>query len=119
MTRRADPRSAPASADVTLDAQLDLPPGINGKMLTGERLHIAVLRLSPGARLANYRHHNEQFAFVVEGALEAELEGELVTVNRRCLLHVPPGKRHTIAAPDGALIVLAQDKNGTSGGEAC
>jgi quercetin dioxygenase-like cupin family protein len=120
MTRIVDARSTPASADVTPDAELGLPPGICGKMLTGERLHVAVLRLEPGARIANYRQDNEQIAFVIEGALEAELEAETVTVGKHCLLHLPPAARHTLAAPGGALIVLAQDKNGTSdGGATC
>jgi quercetin dioxygenase-like cupin family protein len=89
-------------------------------MLTGERLHVAVLRLEPGARIANYRQDNEQIAFVIEGALEAELEAETVTIGKHCLLHLPPAARHTLAAPGGALIVLAQDKNGTSdGGATC
>jgi quercetin dioxygenase-like cupin family protein len=114
MTRVVDARSSPASAAVTPDAELNLPPGISGKMLTGERLHIAVLRLEPGARIANYRHDNEQMAFVVEGALEADLEAGPVSVGKRCLLHLPPATRHTLTAPDGALIVLAQDKNGSA-----
>ena len=114
MTKLADPRPALTSAQVMTDAELALPPGISGKILTGERLHIAVLRLEPGARLANYRRDNEQFAFVVQGALAAELDGELVSVARNCLLHLPPAIRHMLSAPDGAVIVLAQDKNETS-----
>lgn len=111
MTRESDPRSSPASASVTPDAELRLPHGITGKLLSGELLHVGVLRFSPGARLANYRRDNEQFAFVADGWLDAELEGETVTVNRHCLLHLPPGTRHEITAPEGALIVLAQDRN--------
>jgi quercetin dioxygenase-like cupin family protein len=118
MTRIVDARSTPASADVVPDAELSLPPGISGKMLTGERLHVAVLRLEPGARIANYRHDNEQIAFVAEGALEADLETEQVVVGKHCLLHLPPARRHTLSAAGGALIVLAQDKNGTSDAEA-
>jgi hypothetical protein len=57
---------------------------------------------------------------VIEGTLEAELEADTVSVRKHCLLHLPPAARHTLSAPDGALIVLAQDKNGTSdGGASC
>jgi quercetin dioxygenase-like cupin family protein len=118
MTRLVDARSSPASAAVTPDAELGLPPGVSGKMLTGERLHVAVLRLEPGARIANFRQDNEQIAFVVEGEVEADLEPGPVTVGKRCLLHLPPATRHTLSAPGGALIVLAQDKNETSDGGA-
>jgi quercetin dioxygenase-like cupin family protein len=117
MTRYGDPRNSPSSAAVTPDAELGLPPDISGKMLTGERLHVAVLRLEPGARIVNYRQDNEQIAFVVEGTLEADLEPGQATVGKHCLLHLPPAKRHTLTAPEGALIVLAQDMNGTSDGE--
>jgi quercetin dioxygenase-like cupin family protein len=120
MTRVVDARPSPASAAVTPDIELNLPPGISGKMLTGERLHIAVLRLEQGARIANYRQDNEQIAFVITGSLEADLEAGPVSVGKHCLLHLPPAMRHTLTAPDGALIVLAQDKNGgAEGGDAC
>jgi quercetin dioxygenase-like cupin family protein len=114
MNAESDTRAAPASAFVTPDADLKLPRGISGKMLTGERLHVAVLRFAPGAQLANYRRDNEQLAFVVDGALEADIAEDEVTVRRRCLVHLPAGTRHTLTAPEGALIVLAQDKSGSA-----
>jgi quercetin dioxygenase-like cupin family protein len=111
MNRDTDRGSAASSADVTPDAQLRLPPGITGKLLTGELLHIGVFRFQPGAKLTNYRKDNEQLVFVVEGALEAKLEDEPLLVGERCILHVPAGARHELAAPHGALVVLAQDKH--------
>lgn len=110
MAQDTDTAVGHASAEVTPDAQLRLPPGITGKLLTGELLHAGVLRFEPGATLANYRRDNEQFVFVVEGELEAELAGEMVEVHKRCLLHVPAGVRHELTAPHGALIVIAQDR---------
>src|SRR4051812_38324665 len=73
MNKETDAASGPSSAQVTPDAQLRLPPGITGKMLTGERLHVAVLRMARGASLVNYRRDNEQLAFVIEGELEVDL----------------------------------------------
>lgn len=113
MQTDADTSSGPASAQVTSDAELRLPPGIRGKLLTGERLHVAVLRFEPGATLNNYRRDNEQLAFVVDGELDVELEDDHVVVNRRCLLHMPPGTRHELWAPDGAVVVIAQDNHST------
>jgi quercetin dioxygenase-like cupin family protein len=99
-----------SSVGVTSDADLRLPPGIRGKLLTGERLHVGVFRFDARATLNNYRRDNEQLVFVVEGELDARLDEELVTVTRRCMLHVPPGTRHELYAPDGAIVVIAQDK---------
>ena len=100
----------PASAHVTLDADLRLPPRITGKLLTGERLHVCVLHLEPGATISNYRKDNEQLVFAAEGELDVDLEDEPLVVPQRCVLHIPPGVRHQIVAPEGALIVIAQDK---------
>lgn len=112
MTDDADAATGPASAIVTPGARLALPAGITGKLLTGELLHVGVLRLAPGATLARHAHNNEQFTFVAEGVLVAELEGEHMQVNERCMLHVPGGTAHALAAPRGALVVLAQDRRG-------
>ena len=110
MTQTEDSWSGPASAAVTTGAKLKLPAGVSGKALTGERLHVAVLRFAPGAAIASHAHDNEQFTFVAEGTLEADLEGDRVPVGERCLLHVPAGMAHKITAPRGALLVIAQDR---------
>ena len=68
-----------------------------------------MLRFASGAAIARHAHVNEQFTFVVEGSLEAALEDERLAVDEHCLLHVPPGVPHELAAPRGALVVIAQD----------
>jgi mannose-6-phosphate isomerase-like protein (cupin superfamily) len=110
MHRDIDDRRSPASAQLTRDAELKLPPGIRGKLLTGERLHVCVLHFDPGAALNNYRRDNEQLVFVVEGELDVDLADEHLIVSERCLLHVPAGMRHELNAPHGAVVVIAQDK---------
>lgn len=110
MLEMTDSWSGPASAAVRVGTELALASGVSGKLLTGEKLHVAVLRLAPGAAITRHTHDNEQFTFVAEGTLSAELEGDAMTVNERCLLHVPAGMPHAIAAPRGALVVIAQDK---------
>jgi quercetin dioxygenase-like cupin family protein len=112
MSRDTDSASGPSSADVTPDANLRLPHGITGKLLTGERLHVAVLRFEPGASMTNYRRDNEQFAFVVEGELDVEMNDEQFELRTRCILHLPPGTSHELVASERATIVLVQDKSG-------
>ncbi|MGQ0752541.1 MAG: cupin domain-containing protein [Betaproteobacteria bacterium] len=99
-----------ASAMVTPGSALPLPPGVTGKLLTGELLHVAVLQLGPGAALGPHAHDNEQFTFVVEGAVQARIADDPVEVRERCLLHVPAGVAHTIIAAGGATLVIAQDR---------
>lgn len=103
----AQPRAASTSAML---CEPMAPPGIRGRLLTGELLHVAVLRLESGATLATHAHDNEQFTFVAEGALEATLDGRRMAVAARCMLHVPAGMAHALSAPRGALIVIAQDR---------
>lgn len=110
MLADTDTWSGPASAAVTPDSDLRLPPGIRGKLLSGERLHVVALRFDPGTTLNNYRRENEQLVFVAEGELDCELEDEHLIVHERCILHVPPGMRHALNAPHGAIVVIAQDK---------
>jgi quercetin dioxygenase-like cupin family protein len=102
-------RDGPASAALSLAGEALLAPGVHGRLLTGERIHVGVLRLAPGATLPAHAHGNEQFTFVVEGSLQAELDGTLVEVPKHNMLHLPSGRRHALHAPDGALVVLAQD----------
>jgi quercetin dioxygenase-like cupin family protein len=111
MHRDADAWNGPASAEVTPDGGLRLPMRIRGKLLTGERLHVGVLRFEAGATLNNYRRDNEQLVFVVEGELEANLQDERLVVNERCILHMPAGTRHELSAPHGAIVLIAQDRN--------
>jgi len=108
-----DAAPEPASARVTPGRKLSLPSGIRGKVLTGERLHVGVLHFATGALLPRHAHDNEQFTFVARGALAAELNGERLPVNERCLLHVPPRMPHALSAPHGAVVVIAQD-NGSN-----
>ncbi len=110
MAPEAMPAGGLASATMTTGAKLGLPAGVTGKLLTGELLQVGVLRLAPGATIPRHAHENEQLTFVIEGELQAELEGEPMRVTERCLLHVPAGAAHALAAPHGALVVIAQDR---------
>lgn len=83
--------------------------GATGSLVTGEMLHVGLLRLAPGAAIARHTHGNEQFTFVVEGELDAAIGEERLRVGERCALHVPAGLEHSLAAPRGALVVTVQD----------
>jgi quercetin dioxygenase-like cupin family protein len=52
--------------------------------------------------------------FVVEGELDVHLGDEHIVARLRSLLHIPAGARHELIAPDGALILIAQDSGASS-----
>jgi quercetin dioxygenase-like cupin family protein len=90
-------------------------PGIHhgvwsGDLVTGETLHVARLRAAKGQRSEMHAHPNEQFVFVIEGELIAEIDGIEHRLHPRCALHVPPDMPHRIGtAEQGALVIVLQD----------
>lgn len=85
--------------------------GAAGTVVTGELLHIAVLRYPRGSAVNVKAGAAERFAFVAAGALRGEIDGQPVTIGPRSIAHVPSGVPHGFAAlGDGdALVVIAQD----------
>jgi len=85
--------------------------GATGTIVTGELLHIAVLRYPRAGVLKVNASPAERFVFVAAGALRGEIDGQPVTIGPRSIAHVPSGVRHGFAAAgDGdALVVVAQD----------
>ncbi len=85
--------------------------GATGTIVTGELLHIAVLRYPRAGVLKVNASPAERFVFVAAGALRGEIDGQPVTIGPRSIAHVPSGVRHGFAATgDGdALVVIAQD----------
>jgi quercetin dioxygenase-like cupin family protein len=82
----------------------------SGDLIAGETLQVARLRAAQGQRGEMHTHPNEQFTFVVEGALVAEIDGVEHLLGPHCALHVPPGLPHRIGTADrDALIIVLQD----------
>lgn len=98
-----------SSAAVT--TQLNLAPhsGATGSLVTGETLHVALLRYARGSADQRHSHPNEQFTFVVEGALRVEIDGEELPVGNHCVAHIPPGLPHRVMADGDALVITLQD----------
>lgn len=84
--------------------------GAAGTVITGELLHIAVLRYPRGARPTANESPAERFVYVASGSLHGEVDGQPLSMGPRCIAHVPAGVRHGFAAGDtDALVVIAQD----------
>lgn len=85
--------------------------GAAGTVITGELLHVAVLRYPPGGPVGVKASPAERFVFVARGELRGEIAGRPVTVGTRSIAHVPAGVSFGFAAADEneALVVVAQD----------
>ena len=96
-----------ASAHVAAGLDFDI---WHGDLVSGETLHVARLRAGKGQRGQMHSHPNEQFLFVVEGSVSAEIGGCTHMVGRHCVLHVPPDMAHCIGTADqDALVIVLQD----------
>lgn len=91
-------------------------PGVSaglwsGDLISGETLHVARMRAAKGNAGAPHTHANEQFTFVLDGAIVVEIDGEEHRLGPHCALHVPPGMSHRIGTPadQDALIIVLQD----------
>jgi quercetin dioxygenase-like cupin family protein len=98
--------------------------GATGTVITGELLHVAVLRYPQKRGRESFPAAEkdsrppfcnaspaERFVFVASGELRGEIDGRPATVGTRSIVHVPAGVPYGFAsaADDGALVVIAQD----------
>ena len=85
--------------------------GASGTVITGELLHVAVLRYPRAAAVSVHESPAERFVFVASGELRGEVDGRPAIVTTRSIVHVPANVPYGFAAAtdDGALVVIAQD----------
>jgi quercetin dioxygenase-like cupin family protein len=84
--------------------------GASGTVITGELLHVAVLRYPRSVSVSINASPAERFVFVASGELRGEVAGRPVTVAPRSIVHVPANVPFGFAASgDDALVVVAQD----------
>lgn len=79
---------------------------LSRRMVTGERMMLAQIRLEKGCVVPYHSHENEQITWVVEGALRFKL-GEAgedeVLVRAGEVLHIPSNVPHTAEALEDTL----------------
>jgi quercetin dioxygenase-like cupin family protein len=85
--------------------------GATGTVITGELLHIGVLRYPRGDSVSVNASPAERFVYVAAGSLRGEVDGQTLSMGPRCIAHVPSGVPHGFAAAGAgdALVVIAQD----------
>lgn len=75
------------------------------KIVWGDRLGVAEVRLNPGDRLQTHRHQSEEIILVLKGAWRFILPGREVTVRTNEMLTIPPGVSHSSEAIEETLAV--------------
>ncbi|MCC7485563.1 MAG: cupin domain-containing protein [Burkholderiales bacterium] len=89
-----------------------------GAALTGERIHVGLIHKARGSGSKLHTHPNEQFNIVLRGALQAEIDGQQVTVPTHHAIHMPTGIVHScVASADGDVVffVAKDTRHGLAG----
>ena len=81
---------------------------LSRRLVTGERMMLAQVRLEKGSVVPRHSHENEQLTYIVEGALRfwlGEDGSEEVVVGAGEVLHIPSGVPHKAEALEDTLDV--------------
>jgi len=92
-------------ADVPLEPVTDQ---ISRKLITGQRMMLAHVYLKKGAVVPKHQHHNEQFTYILEGALRfwiGDDGAEVIDVRAGEVLHIPSNVWHKAEALEDTLDV--------------
>ena len=82
-----------------------------GAVLTGQRAHVALVRQAPGTGSRVHTHPNEQFNYVLQGTLIADIDGQVLRVGKGEVVHIPAGMphRHVAGPEEDAVFIAAKD----------
>lgn len=80
-----------------------LNPRIWRKVITGEKAMVAQVFIAKGAVVPEHRHESEQITYILEGALEFEIEGRTIVVSAGQVLRIPSYVPHRAVALEDTL----------------
>ena len=80
-----------------------LSPTIARKIITGERAMVAQVFIAKGGIVPQHHHESEQITYILEGALEFEIEGKRIVVHAGEVLHIPSNVPHAAVALEDTL----------------
>lgn len=71
---------------------------ISRRVIIGDKVMVALIRLRRGAVVPSHQHPSEQISSIMEGALKFEVEGREVVVRKGQVLRVPSNVVHSAVA---------------------
>ena len=80
-----------------------LSPTIARKIISGDKAMVAQVFLAKGAIVPEHFHESEQITYILEGALEFELEGRTIVVGKGQVLRIPSNVPHRAVALEDTL----------------
>jgi quercetin dioxygenase-like cupin family protein len=86
----------------SLDKEV-LNPHISRKVIAGEKAMVAQVFLAKGAIVPEHYHESEQITYILEGALQFEIEGRTIVVSAGQVLRIPSNVPHRAVALEDTL----------------
>ena len=80
-----------------------LSPTIGRKIISGEKAMVAQVFLAKGAAVPEHHHESEQITYILQGALEFQIEGKTVLVSAGQVLRIPSYVPHAAVALEDTL----------------
>jgi unsaturated pyranuronate lyase len=80
-----------------------LSPTIWRKVISGDRAMIAQVFIAKGGVVPTHQHESEQIGFIMEGALQFEMEGRQIVVRKGEVLRIPSNVPHGAVALEDTL----------------
>ncbi len=71
---------------------------ISRKIISGEKAMVAQVFLKKGAVVPEHRHESEQITYILEGALQFQIEGREIVVHKGEVLRIPSNVPHRAVA---------------------
>ena len=116
---RADPGSAPEGIkagdgryffDLASVNHVEAGPAYstaNGSLVSGERIMVGLMQMPKGTGARPHSHPNEQWIYVLEGTVDAEVEGVRSKAGPGTLVYVPANAVHrVVATPERDVVFL-------------
>lgn len=106
------------SAKVTPRGHVSKKSSSYGAALTGDKIHVGLIHKARGSGSKLHTHPNEQFNIVMQGTLQADIDGQHVKVPRHHAIHMPAGVVHSCVATgdEDVIFFVAKDtRHGLAG----
>ncbi len=76
----------------------DLNPLLQRQFVVGQEIMVARVLLKKGCIVPEHSHHNEQFTYILEGALKFWIDGRVIVVHAGEVLTIPANMPHKAEA---------------------
>jgi len=85
---------------------IDLVPGIQSHIVSGERIMLSFLTAQPNSYMHNHHHESEQLMVILDGALDLVIDGKLHHMEKGDVVTLPSNIEHSAYISDKGCTVI-------------